>query len=80
VRWEALLLALFGTVGGLIVGSFFGWAIVEALKEQGFEVFDYPVGQLLVIGAVGTGAGVLAALLPARRAARLDVLRAVQSL
>jgi putative ABC transport system permease protein len=79
VRWEAVLIAVFGTIGGLGVGVFFGWAIFQALKEQGFHVFAVPITRLFVIGLIGSIAGVLAALLPARRAARLDVLKAIAS-
>jgi putative ABC transport system permease protein len=79
VRWEAVLIALFGTIGGLGVGMFFGWAIVKALEDQGFHVFAVPFVQLFVIGLVGAVAGVAAAVLPARRAARLDVLKAIAS-
>ncbi len=79
VRWEAMLIALFGTIGGLGVGVFFGWAIFQALKDQGFHVFAVPITQLIVIGFIGSLAGVLAALMPARRAARLDVLKAIAS-
>jgi putative ABC transport system permease protein len=79
VRWEAVLIALFGTIGGLGVGVFFGWAIFQALKDQGFHIFAVPITQLVVIGIIGSLAGVIAALMPARRAARLDVLKAIAS-
>ncbi|MGD9797132.1 MAG: ABC transporter permease [Acidimicrobiia bacterium] len=79
VRWEAVLIALFGTIGGLGVGVFFGWAIFKALEEEGFKIFAVPFGQLFVIAVIGSVAGVLAALLPARRAARLDILTAIAS-
>jgi putative ABC transport system permease protein len=77
VRWESVLIALFGTIGGLGVGLFFGWAMVRALADQGFDVFVIPVGSLILISVLAALAGVLAAVLPARRAARLDILRAI---
>lgn len=79
VRWEAALIAVFGTTTGLAVGLFLGWSMVFAVKQAGIETAEFvvPVGQLAVIVAVGALAGVLAALLPARRAARLDVLEAI---
>ncbi len=61
------------------MGVFFGWAIFQALKDQGFHIFAVPITQLVVIGIIGSLAGVIAALLPARRAARLDVLKAIAS-
>ena len=77
VRWESVLVALLGTVLGLIVGTGFGWALVQALSAEGIEVFVVPVGQLMTIAVLAGIAGVIAAILPARRAARLDVLRAI---
>jgi putative ABC transport system permease protein len=77
VRWEAVLVALFGTALGLAIGTFFGWAIVRALADQGFTTFTVPVAQLAVVTLIAAVAGVVASILPARRAARLDVLDAI---
>ena len=79
VRWEAALIAVFGTTTGLAVGLFLGWSMVFAVKQSGIETAEFvvPYGQLGVIVAVAALAGVLAALLPARKAARLDVLEAI---
>lgn len=77
VRWEAFLVSLFGCIGGLAVGLFFGWALMQALEDEGLQRFDVPVTRLVVITLVASLAGVVAALLPARRAAKLDVLRAI---
>ncbi len=78
VRWEAVIVSLFGTLSGIGVGVFLGWALFHvAAARQGFTGFAIPVSQLVVVVAVGAVAGVLAGLRPARRAARLDVLRAV---
>ncbi len=77
VRWESMIIALFGTALGLSIGLFFGWSIVHALAEQGFTAFVVPTGSLLVVAVIAAVAGVAAAVLPARRAARLDVLGAI---
>jgi putative ABC transport system permease protein len=77
VRWESVLIALFGTGLGLVIGTGFGWAMVQALKGEGFTELRIPVGQLLVITALAAACGVLAAVLPARRASKLDVLAAI---
>jgi putative ABC transport system permease protein len=77
IRWESVLTAVFGTLLGLAIGLFFGWSIVEALKDEGLEVMEIPVGQLVIIVLVAALAGVAAAILPARRAAHLDVLDAI---
>ncbi len=77
IRWESVIIALLGTLVGLVIGFFFGWAVIEALKDQGFTRFAPPAGQLILVVIVGGFAGVLAAVFPARRAAKLDVLKAV---
>jgi putative ABC transport system permease protein len=77
VRWESVIIALFGTLLGLTIGLFFGWALVAALKSQGFDHLTVPVGQLAFVVLVAALAGVAAAVLPGRRAARLDVLEAI---
>ncbi|MEV7194216.1 FtsX-like permease family protein [Streptomyces sp. NPDC093510] len=79
VRWESVLVAAFGTVGGLALGGFLGWVLVKAsdgTTESDFA-FAVPPVQLAVVALVGPAAGALAGLRPARRAARLDVLRAI---
>jgi putative ABC transport system permease protein len=77
VRYEAVIIALLGTSMGLVIGTAFGWAIVTALEDEGLTTFALPVSTLAVLTLVGAIAGVLAAVLPARRAARLDVLGAI---
>ncbi|WP_406166174.1 ABC transporter permease [Streptomyces canus] len=79
VRWESVLVAAFGTVGGLALGAFLGWVLVEASDGASDSAFAFamPPLQLAVVALVGLAAGALAGLRPARRAARLDVLRAI---
>ncbi|MFF0013757.1 ABC transporter permease [Streptomyces sp. NPDC005374] len=79
VRWESVLVAAFGTVGGLALGAFLGWVLVEASDGASDSTFAFamPPLQLAVVASVGLAAGALAGLRPARRAARLDVLRAI---
>jgi putative ABC transport system permease protein len=79
IRWEAVMIAVQGTVLGLVVGIFFGWALVTALADMGLNTLAIPVTSLVVVVVVAALAGVVAAILPARRAARMDVLRAVIS-
>ncbi len=78
LRDESLIVALFGTLGGLLLGSLAAWALVRAgsstLNLDGFSV---PVAPLLVVLAVGAAAGLAAGWRPARRAARMAVLEAV---
>jgi putative ABC transport system permease protein len=77
IRWESVIIALQGTVLGLLVGVFFGWALVTALNRQGSSVFSLPYKTLAVVVVLAAISGVAAAILPARRAATLNVLRAV---
>lgn len=77
VRWESVLVAAFGTVGGLGLGAFLGWALVRASDSAGTSAFAIPPTPLAVVLVAGLLAGALAGLRPARRAARLDVLRAI---
>lgn len=77
VRWESVIIALFGTTLGLAVGVFFAWVLVRGLREDGFTEFVIPGGTLAVQVLIAALAGVLAAIGPARRAARLDVLKAI---
>ena len=77
IRWESVIIALQGTLLGLLVGVFFGWALVRAQKNQGHHRVQRPVPDpdhhVLLAGL----AGVVAAILPSRRAAKLNVLRAI---
>lgn len=78
VRWEAALVSVFGTLAGIAVGVFLGWALVRVTADDsGISAIDIPGGQLATIVVVGAIAGVLAGIRPARRAAKLDVLEAV---
>jgi putative ABC transport system permease protein len=59
------------------MGLVFGVALQRAIADQGVDVLAIPWFQLAVFVLLAAAAGVLAAVLPARRAARLDVLRAI---
>ena len=77
IRWESVLIALQGTVLGLLIGIFFGWALVTGLKDQGIDRFAIPVVSLGVVAVLAALAGVVAAIGPSRRAAKLNVLKAI---
>ena len=78
VRGEALVVALFGTVGGLGLGTFLGWAMVKTIEAaEGLGAFAVPAGQLGVVVPRRAIVSVVAAVRPARRAAKLDVLEAI---
>ena len=77
VRYESLVISLFGAVEGLALGTMFGWAIVAALNSQGVTQLVFPVAQLITLAALAGVAGIVAAFAPSRRAARLSILQAV---
>jgi putative ABC transport system permease protein len=81
VRREAVIIASFGTLGGIGLGLFLAWGLVRSMAslDLGLTAFSAPVGQLVVIALLGALAGVLAAWRPARRAARMDVLDAIST-
>jgi putative ABC transport system permease protein len=76
---ESLLLAAIGTAFGLIAGLYLGYVMVLGLSVGGFPVeYVFPGAGLLAATAVGLIFGVLAALLPARQAAKMDIIRALR--
>ncbi len=77
ICWEAVLIALIGTVTGLVAAVFFGWAVVRALADQGAHVFAVPSITMALIVVLAAVAGLAAALYPARRASRLNILDAI---
>ena len=70
---------MFGTVGGLGLGTFLGWGLMRAIAAQeGIGTFVVPVVTLADRSSpLAVAAGVVAAVRPARRAAKLDILAAI---
>ena len=77
IRWESVIIALQGTLLGVGIGLFFGWVMVQALADEGIDTFKVPFGNLAMVVVLAALAGVLAAVVPSRRAAKLNVLRAI---
>jgi putative ABC transport system permease protein len=77
IRWEAVVIAVFGAILGIMAGIVLGWAVVTALADQGLETFSVPWLQLLVYILIAAVAGVIAAIYPARKAANLNILDAI---
>jgi putative ABC transport system permease protein len=81
LRWmitlESVVISLLGALLGVVLGIGFGVALMYAIRDQGLEVISVPWEQLVVFLVLSLVIGVLAAVFPARRAARLDVLRAI---
>ncbi len=77
LRLESVAIALLGAVLGVVVGLAFALALQRSLADDGLDVLAVPAGQLVGFVVVAAVVGVLAAVWPGRRAARLDVLRAI---
>ena len=77
VRWESLIIALFGTALGLVLAVGSAWTVVRASAAQDMGTFAVPFGRLIVIAVIAALAGLAASLAPARRAARMDVMAAI---
>src|SRR5437763_1522175 len=77
IRYESIVTALMGAALGMVVGIFLALLITHALSSQGI-VFAVPYLQLVYFVVAAIVVGVLAAIFPARRAARLNVLEALQ--
>jgi putative ABC transport system permease protein len=77
VRREAMIIAVFGALLGVLIGSAIGFGVVTSLADDGLGSFSLPAGQLVIWLIVAAVAGLIASVGPARKAARLDVLKAI---
>ena len=71
------MVAVIGAILGIVVGLFFGVVVTAALKSQGINVLSIPAVQIFGLVIFGVVAGLLAAIVPARRAANLNILEAI---
>jgi len=76
VRYESVITAMIGAICGTVLGVFFAVILSRPLASEGFEL-SFPVGTLVILLILAGLAGVLAAITPARRAAKLNVLEAL---
>jgi len=77
IRWEAMIISLFGASLGIGLGILLGWSVTESLGEIGLRGVTIPGGQIATYVVLAGSAGVLAAAWPARSAARKNVLHAI---
>ena len=77
VRWEAVIVAVFGAIMGVGIGVFLGWAVVQALGDEGLGSFAIPWSQIAILVLVAGFAGIIAAIYPSWKASRIDVLDAI---
>ena len=77
IRIEAIIIALFGALLGVAMGIFFGWAIIRAMADSGVSTLVIPLTEISIYFLLAVVAGILAAVWPAFRASRLDILKAI---
>jgi putative ABC transport system permease protein len=81
VRIESVLISALGTITGVVLGVFTGWALIfgiDRLSDAGIA-FSVPGGMLALVLVLGIGLGFLASLIPAQRSTRLEVLDAINA-
>jgi putative ABC transport system permease protein len=76
VRYESVITSIIGALMGIVVGVVFAWVVTTRFAGQGIT-FSIPGGQLVAFLVIAIVVGVIAAILPAWRAARIDILEAI---
>lgn len=79
VRWEAIIVSVFGATLGIVVGVPLGLGVANALPDTFITRTIIPTGTIITILVASILVGMFAAIFPARRAAKLDVLQAIAS-
>ncbi|MEO7397007.1 MAG: FtsX-like permease family protein, partial [Ilumatobacteraceae bacterium] len=79
VRWESVLTSLYGAIVGVVLGIVLGYIIIVALKDQGLSTYTVPVNAIAFIVVAAFVIGVLAAVIPAWRATKHDILEAIST-
>ncbi|RZS80058.1 putative ABC transport system permease protein [Motilibacter rhizosphaerae] len=77
VRYESVVISVFGAVLGIVLGLVLGLVLLQMVRSSGLSATRVPGVQIVVFLVLAAVVGVLAAVWPARRASRLDVLRAI---
>ena len=77
VRWESVITSMLGAILGVILGLISGYLLVLSLRDEGITVFSIPVASTIAILVVSFIVGVVAAVIPARRATKVDIIEAI---
>jgi putative ABC transport system permease protein len=77
VRWESVLTSVYGAVVGVVMGLVLGYVVIAALRDQGLDKYSVPVTTIAAILVIAFVVGVIAAVVPAWRATKLDILQAI---
>jgi putative ABC transport system permease protein len=79
VRWESVITSLYGAVVGVMLGIVMGAVLIGVLADGGLGAFRLPVTGTVVILVLSFIIGVFASIYPARKATKVDVMRAIAS-
>jgi len=79
IRWESAIIAVFGTLLGLVIGLLGGWGLIMAFRDEGFTAFEIPWAQIAAVVLIAAALGIFAAVWPAWRAGRMNVLDAIHT-
>ena len=74
---ESSIIAIFGAALGTGLGIFFAWSLIQTLADEGFTVFAVSIPQTALWIGISIIAGIIAAILPAIRASRQNILDAI---
>ena len=77
VRWESVLTSLYGAIVGVVLGLVLGYIVIVALRDQGLSKYAIPTSTVAIIVVSAFVVGVLAAVIPAWRATKLDLLESI---
>ena len=74
---ESSIISIFGAVLGTGLGIFFAWSLIQALSDEGFDTFAISTSQTFIWIGIAIIAGIIAAILPAIKASRQNILEAI---
>lgn len=77
IRWESVIVSVFGAVVGVVVGLLLGTALSFAVPNSVIDGITMPISTIVIVLVGSVLAGMIAAVYPARKAARMDVLQAI---
>ncbi len=79
VRWESVITSMFGAVVGVVLGIVMGLVLIVVLADDGLAAFSLPVSSTVVILVLSFIVGVLAAVYPAWKATRVDIMQSIST-
>ena len=74
---ESSIISIFGAVLGTGLGIFFAWSLIQALSDEGFDTFAISTSQTFIWIGIAIIAGIIAAIIPAIKASRQNILEAI---